>query len=200
MWLAAVLNLNGVNAKEHAVFRELARVKAYFEKIKEAESGGAQNKPNAKLDGAAANRFIKHALAGNERHDRERAARQAAEKANAKEKLEELRTNQLANAKDSSKKRKRASASKQDKDTAISPPDAEERPQAPEGASQPETVDDETRIERKKAKKEKREKDKTSGDSRVSHKTRQKSSKPPKDSKAAFDDLLKRREAAGPQG
>jgi bacterioferritin (cytochrome b1) len=42
------------------VFRELTRVKQYFEKIKVAESAGS--KPITKLDKAAAGRFIKHAL------------------------------------------------------------------------------------------------------------------------------------------
>lgn len=58
----AYLRLNGVNAKEHPVFRELTRVKLYFEKIKTAESTGT--KQNVTLDKAAAGRFIKHALVG----------------------------------------------------------------------------------------------------------------------------------------
>jgi len=56
----AYLRLNGTNAKEHPVFRELTRVKQYFEKIKLAESAGA--KPTTQIDKAAAGRFIKHAL------------------------------------------------------------------------------------------------------------------------------------------
>lgn len=58
----AYLRLNGVNAKEHPVFRELTRVKQYFEKINATESTG--NKPNVTLDKPAAGRFIKHALVG----------------------------------------------------------------------------------------------------------------------------------------
>ena len=58
----AYLRLNGVNSKEHPVFRELTRVKQYFEKIKAAESAGT--KQNVTLDKAAAGRFIKHALVG----------------------------------------------------------------------------------------------------------------------------------------
>ena len=58
----AYLRLNGVNSKEHPVFRELTRVKQYFEKIKAAESTGS--KQNVTLDRAAAGRFIKHALVG----------------------------------------------------------------------------------------------------------------------------------------
>ena len=58
----AYLRLNGVNSKEHPVFRELARVKQYFEKIKAAESAGT--KRNVTLDKAAAGRFINKALVG----------------------------------------------------------------------------------------------------------------------------------------
>ncbi len=58
----AYLRLNGINAKEHPVFRELTRVKQYFEKIKTAETVSGNNKPNVQLDKAAAKRFIKHAL------------------------------------------------------------------------------------------------------------------------------------------
>jgi len=66
--MIAYLRLNGVNAKEHPVFRELTRVKQYFEKTKRAESVGT-NKGSMALDKAAAGRFIKHALAGNEPYD-----------------------------------------------------------------------------------------------------------------------------------
>lgn len=64
----AYLRLNGVNAKEHPVFRELTRVKQYFEKIKAAE--GVVDKPTVKLDKAAAGRFIKHALVSERGVDR----------------------------------------------------------------------------------------------------------------------------------
>jgi exosome complex protein LRP1 len=54
--------LNGVKATEHPVFRELTRVKQYFEKIKTFENGPDQRKLH--LDKAAAARFIKQGLAG----------------------------------------------------------------------------------------------------------------------------------------
>lgn len=63
--IIAYLRLNGVDSKEHSVFRELTRVKQYFEKIKAAESAGT--KQNAMLDKAAAGRFIKHALVSQNR-------------------------------------------------------------------------------------------------------------------------------------
>lgn len=58
----AILKLNDVDAREHAVFDELNRVKQYFEKIKDAESGGVKKRENLSLDKAAAGRIIKHAL------------------------------------------------------------------------------------------------------------------------------------------
>lgn len=56
----AFLRLNGVNAKEHPVFRELTRLKQYFEKIKIAENG--EVKRELSLNKPAAGRIIKHAL------------------------------------------------------------------------------------------------------------------------------------------
>ena len=58
--MIAYLRLNGVNSKEHPVFRELTRVKQYFEKIKAAESAGTAR--NMTLDKAATGRFIRNAL------------------------------------------------------------------------------------------------------------------------------------------
>lgn len=67
----AYLRLDGVNSKEHPVFRELTRVKQYFEKIKAAETAGT--KQNVTLDKAAAGRFIKHALVSRNRSVKESA-------------------------------------------------------------------------------------------------------------------------------
>lgn len=60
--MVAYLRLKGVNAKEHPVFRELTRVKQYFEKIKSAESSSESKRENLSLDKQAAGRIIKHAL------------------------------------------------------------------------------------------------------------------------------------------
>jgi exosome complex protein LRP1 len=51
-----------VNAKEHAVFKELTRVKQYFEKIKALET--VPEKRKMTVDKQAAGRFIKHGLVG----------------------------------------------------------------------------------------------------------------------------------------
>ncbi|KAJ5594471.1 uncharacterized protein N7459_000679 [Penicillium hispanicum] len=75
------LRLHGIDAKQHPVFRELTRVKQYFDKIKGLETESEQR--TMTLDKAAANRFIKHGLAGNDKIDLERAEREAKERARA---------------------------------------------------------------------------------------------------------------------
>ncbi|EAS35076.1 exosome complex protein LRP1 [Coccidioides immitis RS] len=87
--LFSYLRLQGVNAKEHSVFKELTRVKQYFAKIKNLET--VPEKPTMTLDKQAAARFIKHGLAGNDKIDLERAEREAKERAMA-----QLRAAQLA--------------------------------------------------------------------------------------------------------
>ncbi|KAG4219653.1 hypothetical protein PC116_g31868 [Phytophthora cactorum] len=59
----ASLRLNGVDAKEHPVFKELARVRQYFDKIKNIET--PPGKPEQTLNKEAAIRFIKADLAEN---------------------------------------------------------------------------------------------------------------------------------------
>ena len=56
----AFVKLNGANAKEHPVFRELTRVKQYFEKVKVAET--RSQLPKLRVDQAATGRIIKHEL------------------------------------------------------------------------------------------------------------------------------------------
>jgi len=87
--LFSYLRLNGVDAKSHPVFQELARVKEYFGKIKAAETAGT--KRSSVLDKEAANRFIKHGLAGNAKLDAEREDRVARERVGAKRKFDEIK-------------------------------------------------------------------------------------------------------------
>ncbi|KAI1392563.1 Sas10/Utp3/C1D family-domain-containing protein [Hypoxylon trugodes] len=61
--LFSSLRLNGVNAKEHPVFKELSRVRQYFDKIKNAEN--PPQKPEQSLNKEAAIRFIRADLAEN---------------------------------------------------------------------------------------------------------------------------------------
>jgi hypothetical protein len=95
-----------VDAKQHPVFRELTRVKQYFEKIKALETEPEER--SMTLDKAAASRFIKHGLvsvdlsilsqwlltkfpqSGNDKYDLERAEKQAKERARAQFKADML--------------------------------------------------------------------------------------------------------------
>lgn len=61
MWMTAYLRLHGVKAREHPVFKELTRVKQYFDKIKIAESP-LPKRENLSLDKVAAGRIFKAAL------------------------------------------------------------------------------------------------------------------------------------------
>ncbi|KAI0119866.1 Sas10/Utp3/C1D family-domain-containing protein [Daldinia grandis] len=61
--LFSSLRLNGVDAKEHPIFKELARVRQYFDKIKNIEN--PPGKPEQTLNKEAAIRFIRADLAEN---------------------------------------------------------------------------------------------------------------------------------------
>ena len=70
--LFSSLQLAGLDAKAHPLFTELGRLKGYFAKIKDAEEffkKQEEKDARARLDVGAAQRFIKHGLAGNERYD-----------------------------------------------------------------------------------------------------------------------------------
>ncbi|KAF1934426.1 uncharacterized protein M421DRAFT_120793 [Didymella exigua CBS 183.55] len=91
--LFSTLQASGIDAKAHAIFPELARLKTYFGKIKAAEdflADRAQKDARARLDVGAAQRFIRHGLGGNERYDEMRRARMAGEKERALLKAREL--------------------------------------------------------------------------------------------------------------
>jgi exosome complex protein LRP1 len=51
------MRLNGVDAKNHAIFTELTRIKQYFEKIQEIEKGPEERQ--TKLNTEASARFLK---------------------------------------------------------------------------------------------------------------------------------------------
>lgn len=54
------LRVNGVEAKEHPVFKELSRVRSYFDKLKEADE--KLKKPTLVVDKAATKRILAHDL------------------------------------------------------------------------------------------------------------------------------------------
>jgi exosome complex protein LRP1 len=57
----AYLRLHGVKAREHPVYKELTRVRQYFDKIKSAEAPLIENE-NPSIDKRAAGRFIRAGL------------------------------------------------------------------------------------------------------------------------------------------
>ncbi|KAI9849189.1 MAG: hypothetical protein M1838_000266 [Thelocarpon superellum] len=81
--LFSYLRLHGVDARQHPVFRELARVKQYFAKIQAVTAVDEQKQPAMTLDTAAAGRVIRSSLAGNDKIDLARAEQQAKERARA---------------------------------------------------------------------------------------------------------------------
>jgi len=86
--LFSLLKLNGTDVKNHPVVAEISRVKSYFNKIKEAETGPAQRTTQLNKDAAA--RFIKHGLSGNDKYDMARQEKLAVDRANGKRKADEL--------------------------------------------------------------------------------------------------------------
>ncbi|KAH6716286.1 Sas10/Utp3/C1D family-domain-containing protein [Leptodontidium sp. MPI-SDFR-AT-0119] len=94
--LFSYLRLNGIKAREHPVFKELTRVKQYFDKIKAIETPVERNMA---VDKAAAARFIKAGLSGNDKYDLARAEQIAKERAKAHIKFGD-------SSKDGEKKRK----------------------------------------------------------------------------------------------
>ncbi|KAA8614989.1 exosome-associated family protein [Pyrenophora tritici-repentis] len=88
--LFSVLKASGVDVTEHPIFKEIARLKGYNSKIREAEERDKNKENRARLDVAAAGRFIKHGLAGNDKYDLERRERMAKEKARAHLKAQKM--------------------------------------------------------------------------------------------------------------
>lgn len=78
--LFSYIRLSGADARSHPVFTELARVKQYFDKIKNAENPQTAKPRDLRLDKGAAKRFITAALAGNKSYDEEREGRKDLEK------------------------------------------------------------------------------------------------------------------------
>lgn len=72
--LFSSLQVSGSDAKSHAIYAELSRLRAYFAKVKNAEEVAAG--PRTKLDVEAAARFVRHGLSGNERVDEARRERE----------------------------------------------------------------------------------------------------------------------------
>ncbi|KAE9370512.1 hypothetical protein N431DRAFT_378933 [Stipitochalara longipes BDJ] len=121
--LFSYLRLNGVKAREHPVFIELTRVKQYFDKIKTAETPIAER--YVTVDKAAAARFIKAGLSGNDKYDLERAEQQAKERAKAHIRFEQT-------SKETPPKRKAEEVEDADEDSESSNSDSDSDSQSAE--------------------------------------------------------------------
>ena len=99
------LRVAGIDPATHGVKIELDRVKQYFAKIKVAEDPNTQK---ATLDKQAAGRFIKAALSGNDRYDREREETTRRNREAAEEKIAKMdKKRKSGTEEDSSKTTKR---------------------------------------------------------------------------------------------
>ncbi|PMD46358.1 hypothetical protein L207DRAFT_507275 [Hyaloscypha variabilis F] len=127
--LFSYLRLNGVKAREHPVFIELTRVKQYFDKIKTAETPVAER--NVTVDKAAAARFIKAGLSGNDKYDLERAEQQAKERAKAHIRFEQSSNETAPKRKAREVNDKGESSESSDSDSESSSSEAEPEKAAP---------------------------------------------------------------------
>ncbi|PMD57505.1 uncharacterized protein K444DRAFT_665062 [Hyaloscypha bicolor E] len=174
--LFSYLRLNGVKAREHPVFIELTRVKQYFDKIKVAETPVAER--NMAVDKAAAARFIKAGLSGNDKYDLERAEQQAKERAKAHIRFEQK-------SKETPPKRKADEVEEADEDSDSSDSDSDSSSQSSE--AEPEESPSAPAVsEKNKQKKDNTDSGQTSGNSTpqtMSKKARAKAAKKAKKEK-----------------
>ncbi|KAK0633608.1 Sas10/Utp3/C1D family-domain-containing protein [Immersiella caudata] len=110
--LFSSMRLNSVDAKNHAIFTELTRIKQYFEKIQKIEKGPEERQ--AKLNTEASARFLKADLADNKQMsagltaliEKERAKAEAG-KAEKKRSAEETAKSAETSSSKRQKKKKR---------------------------------------------------------------------------------------------
>ncbi|RWA03433.1 hypothetical protein EKO27_g11674 [Xylaria grammica] len=136
--LFSALRLNEVDAKEHPIFKELSRVRQYFDKIKNIEF--PPQKPEQTINKEAAIRFIRSDLADNKEINTKLTEMIAKERAKAA-----LKTSRLGD------KRKLDAAAPEAKPNETEPKESDSS--GSEGEAEPEV---ESQPEKKKPKKEKR--------------------------------------------
>ncbi|KAI6381817.1 hypothetical protein MCOR25_001048 [Pyricularia grisea] len=94
----SALRLEGVDAKNHDVFRELTRTKQYFDKIKKAETPPEPRPEGAGVDTQAAIRFIKADLADEKSKEMNLRLKELLAKEKAKAALKKRRAPEAAEA------------------------------------------------------------------------------------------------------
>ncbi|KAI3321499.1 hypothetical protein HD806DRAFT_502706 [Xylariaceae sp. AK1471] len=137
--LFSALRLNAVDAKDHPVFKELARVRQYFDKIKSIEF--PPQKPEQSLNKEAAIRFIRADLADNKEINTKLTEMIAKERA-----LAALKTSKIG------EKRKLNEAAPSEKSSGESNPQDTDSSEESEEEVEP--------LPKKKAKKEEKDKSK----------------------------------------
>ncbi|KLU83257.1 hypothetical protein MAPG_02322 [Magnaporthiopsis poae ATCC 64411] len=123
--LFSALRLEGVDAKNHDVFKELTRTRQYFEKITKAETPAEPRPENATINKQAAIRFIRADLADENNRELSNNLKELLAKERAKAVIRKRRAAEEANPpadasdasgqSDSKAKRKKHSASKASK-------------------------------------------------------------------------------------
>ncbi|KAI1109524.1 Sas10/Utp3/C1D family-domain-containing protein [Nemania sp. NC0429] len=143
--LFSALRLNEVDAKEHPIFKELARVRQYFEKIQSIEF--PPQRPEQTLDKGAAIRFIRSDLADNKEINTKLSELIAKERARAA-----LKSSMSAK---SGEKRKVDEATRQDKPSEET---QDNHTALAGGLDEAADLEDETQPKKKKTRSEKRKK------------------------------------------
>lgn len=174
----ASLRLNAVDAKNHPVFKELTRVRQYFDKIKNIET--PPEKPETTLNKGAAISFIRSGLAENKDKDvnaklsemiaRERA--KAAIKAAAQQKAQAQQAGTKRKVSDQESETSASDSEEEDEEG-----DAEEAGEAAAEVAAPEPP-------KKKSKKEKKEKREGKAEKKEKNEKKDKKKKSKKDKKA----------------
>ncbi|KAI8945811.1 Sas10/Utp3/C1D family-domain-containing protein [Xylaria longipes] len=162
--LFSALRLNEVDAKEHPIFKELARVRQYFDKIKNIEF--PPQKPEHTLNKEAAIRFIRADLADNKEINtklsemiaKERAKAALKSKLGEKRKLEAAAPEEKSSEKAESKDSDNSGGESEDEVEPETEPQPKKKPKKVK-KDKPERKEKEERRDKKdKSKKEKKSK------------------------------------------
>ncbi|KAI0450366.1 Sas10/Utp3/C1D family-domain-containing protein [Xylaria acuta] len=162
--LFSALRLNEVDAKEHPIFKELARVRQYFDKIKNIEF--PPPKPQQSLNKEAAIRFIRSDLADNKEINTKLSEMIAKERAKAALKSSKLGEKRKLDATPLEEKSSETESKGSDNSGGESEdevePEAEPQPKKPQKEKKDKSERKEKKERRNKKDKSKKEKSKKS--------------------------------------
>ncbi|KAI0390659.1 Sas10/Utp3/C1D family-domain-containing protein [Xylariaceae sp. FL0594] len=162
--LFSALRLNSVDAKEHPVFKELLRVRQYFDKIKNIEF--PPQKPEQTLNKEAAIRFIRSDLADDKQVHTQLTEMIAKERAKAAQKVakigEKRKLEEAAATEKSSEEAVSQDSSSEDEDSQAEPVPQKKAKVAEEVKSDAKAKNKEKRNRRKQKQKKSKESSKKS--------------------------------------